>query len=507
MPVWVEFEGGHTDYAERARLRSGFAFPLLTEGRIQAVFEFFSRQKRERDDHLLAMASRIGPHLGLVYERKQERDNLRYQAYHDVLTGLPNRTLLEDRFQQALAHARRENTMMSVLFLDLDRFKSINDRLGHQAGDVFLRAVSQRLTTLLREVDTIARLGGDEFMILLPGIHEIQDAAKTAQKILLSFETPFYAEGQPLQTSTSIGISLFPHDGEDLSTLMKNADVALYRAKEKGRNNYQLYTPSMTVTSLARLKMERDLRYALDRNQFLLYYQPQLNIRSGKIVGVEALLRWQHPDMGLFLPAEFLPTAEESGYLTSIWEWALRSACTQMRYWHETGIVVPMVTMNIPTNQLQPSSNLIPIVLGALNNAQLQYSSLELEITQTNKVSVDHALPVIKDLKALGVRIALDDFGAGNTSFVDVKRFPMDTIKIDPFFIQGAVSDSGDRAILASMIALAHGLKLRVVAEGVETEEQLAFLKANNCDAIQGFFFCRPLPAESLTEFLKQAQP
>ncbi len=511
-PVWwtdatAEEDFLRKDVAERAQIKSGFAFPLFTESRIQAVFEFFSKQKRDRDEHLVSMTARVGPHLGLVFERKQERENLRYQAYHDVLTGLPNRTLLEDRFLQALAYARRNNSMMAVLFLDLDRFKNINDRLGHQAGDLFLRAVSQRLSTSLREVDTIARLGGDEFMILLPGIQDIQDAAKTAQKILLSFETPFYAEGQQLQTSTSIGISLYPHDGEDLSTLMKNADVALYRAKEKGRNNCQLYTPSMTVTALARLKMERDLRFALARNQFLIYYQPQLNVRSGKVVGVEALLRWQHPDMGLFLPAEFLPTAEEAGYLISIWEWALRTACTQMRLWRESGIVVPLMTMNIPPNQLQPSSNLIQIVLGALNDAQLQYRSLELEVAQTGKLSMDHALPVIRDLKALGIRIALDDFGAGNTSFVDVKRFPMDTIKIDPYFIQGAVTDSGDRAILASMIALAHGLNLRVVAEGVETEEQLAFLKANHCDAIQGFLFCRPLPAESLTEFLTQAQP
>jgi diguanylate cyclase (GGDEF)-like protein/PAS domain S-box-containing protein len=493
--------------SEKAGLKSAFAFPLITEGRIQAVFEFFTKHKRDKDDHLLGIASRVGPHLGLVFERKQERDNLRYQAYHDLLTGLPNRTLLEDRFLQALAHARRNSLLMAVLFLDLDRFKNINDRLGHQIGDLFLRAVGQRLSNSLREVDTVARLGGDEFMILLPQIKEIQDAAKTAQKILQTFESPFYIEGQPLQTSTSIGISLYPHDGDDLQTLMKNADIALYRAKEKGRNNYQLYTPSMTVTALARLKMERDLRVALDRNQFLLYYQPQLDVRSGMVVGIEALLRWQHPDMGLFLPAEFLPTAEESGHLISIWEWALRTACTQMSSWRQNGIDVPLITMNVPPNQLQSSSHLVQIISGALDNAKLQARALELEVAQTGRVSMDLAIPVIREIKSLGIRIALDDFGAGNTSFVDVKRFPMDTIKIDPVFIQGAVSDSGDRAILASMIGLARGLHLRVVAEGVETEEQLAFLRANHCDAIQGFFFCRPLPAESLTEFLTQAQP
>lgn len=508
-PVWwsdlqQESSFVRKEAAEKAGLKTAFAFPLLSVGNVQSVFEFFSLEQRNTDQHLISMAKRIGPHLGLMFDRKQERENLRYQAYHDLLTGLPNRTLLEDRFFQALAHARRNNLMMAVLFLDLDRFKNINDRLGHQTGDLFLRQVAQRLSTSLREVDTIARLGGDEFMILLPEIEEIQDAAKTAQRILLSFESPFYAEGQTVYSSTSIGISLYPHDGEDLSTLMKNADIALYRAKEKGRNNYQLYTPSMTVTALARLKMEWDLRFALERNQLHLYYQPQLNVRTGKVVGVEALLRWQHPEMGLFLPAEFLPVAEEAGHLHSIWEWALRAACAQMTSWREHGLSIPLVTMNIPSIHLQPHTNLISIVLDSLKTARLPYRCLELEVSQTGKLSIDQALPSIRDLKALGVRIAMDDFGAGNTSFVDVKRFPMDTIKIDPFFIQGAISDTSDRAILSSIIALGHGLNLRIVAEGVETEEQLALLKAINCDAIQGFFFCRPLPADNLTEFLSK---
>lgn len=493
--------------AQKAGLQSAFAFPILKNGQPQAVFEFFSKEQRKEEEQLLAVAAHLGPHLGMVFERKREGQNLRYQAYHDLLTGLPNRTLMEDRFRQALAHARRNRLMMALLFLDLDHFKGINDRLGHQVGDQLLREVAKRLTMSLREVDTIARLGGDEFTILMPEITEIQDAAKAAQKILSAFEAPFVAEGQTLQSSTSIGISLYPHDGQDLSTLMKNADIALYRAKEKGRNNYQLYTQSMTVTALARLKMENDLRFALERDQFLLYYQPQLNIQTGKIVGIEALLRWQHPQMGIFLPAEFFPMAEEGGYLAIVWEWALRTACRQLRRWRDTGLVVPLLTMNIAPNQLRNPRNLKQTVLDALHRAQLEYHSLELEITQTARLTMDQALPVIRDLKGLGIRIALDDFGSGTTSFMDVKRFPMDTIKIDPCFIHGTATDSADRAILASIISLAHGLNLRVIAEGVETTEQLSYLRSQDCDCIQGFFFCRPLPPESLSEFLMQALP
>jgi diguanylate cyclase (GGDEF)-like protein/PAS domain S-box-containing protein len=482
--------------------KSAFAFPLISDGHIHAIFEFFSTETREESGELLEIAARLGSHLGLVFERKQEREKFRYQAYHDVLTGLPNRTLLQDRFSQALAHARRNNRMVAVLFLDLDRFKNINDRLGHHVGDIVLREIAQRLTRTLREVDTVARLGGDEFTILLPHIEHIQDAAKIAQKIILSFEAPFFAEGQQLQSSTSIGISLYPHDGEDLATLMKNADVALYRAKEKGRNNYQLYTPTMTVTALARLKMEKDLRFALERNQFILYYQPLMDIRTGKVLGVEALLRWQHPDMGLFLPAEFLPTAEDSGYMMAIWEWALKTGCKQLRRWRDAGIPVPLLTMNIPPQELQTSTNLVAIVLQALNGSELDPRSLELEIAHTQKLSFDQAAPNIRQLKSCGIRIAIDDFGSGISSFIDIKCFPIDTVKIDPVFIQGCVTDSTDRAILSSIIALAHGMNLHVIAEGVETEEQVAILTANKCDGIQGFHFCRPLPAESLTEFL-----
>jgi diguanylate cyclase (GGDEF)-like protein len=392
--------------------------------------------------------------------------------------------------------------MVAVLFLDLDRFKNINDRLGHHIGDIVLREIAQRLTRSLREVDTVARLGGDEFMILLPHIENIQDAAKTAQKVILSFEAPFFAEGQQLQTSTSVGISLYPHDGEDLATLMKNADVALYRAKEKGRNNYQLYTPTMTVTALARLKMEKDLRFALERDQFILYYQPQMHIQTGKVLGVEALLRWQHPDMGLFLSAEFLPTAEETGYMMPIWEWALKAGCKQLRRWRDSGIPVPLLMMNIPPQELQTSSNIVTIVLRALNESEMDPRFLELEISPSQKLSFDHAAPKLRELKSCGIRIAIDDYGSGTSSFIDMKRFPIDTLKIDPVFIQGCVNDSTDRAILSSIIALAQGMNLRVIAEGVETEEQLAILTASKCDGIQGFHFCRPLPAESLTEFL-----
>jgi len=508
-PVWWSLPLENPDFlrkdaAELSSWKSAFAFPLICNGRIHAIFEFFSTEAREESDQLLTVAARLGAQLGSVFERKHERERLRYQAYHDVLTGLPNRTLLEDRFSQALARARRNNSMVAALFLDLDRFKTINDQMGHHIGDNVLREIAQRLTRTLREVDTVARLGGDEFIILLPEIEHVQDAAKTAQKIILSFEPPFHVEGKQLFSSTSVGISIYPHDGQDLPTLMKNADVALYRAKEKGRNNYQLYTPTMTVTALARLKMEGDLRFALERDQFVLYYQPQMEIRTGKILGVEALLRWQHPDMGLFLPAEFLPTAEDAGYMMAIWKWALRTACRQLRLWRDAAIPVPLLTMNVPPQELQSVSNLAQIVIEALNLEGLEQRFLELEIAPRQKQSYDHVASRIRQLKSCGIRIALDDFGSVSTSFADVKRFAMDTLKIDPVFIQGCVTDAADRAILASIIALAQGMNLRVIAEGVETEEQLSILTAARCDAIQGFLFCRPLPPESLTEFLRE---
>ncbi len=504
-PIWLTDISRNPEFlrsssAQRCGLQTAFAFPVANDGRLQAIFEFFSTELLEPSEQMLSLATRLGSHLGVVFDRKQEKERLRYQAYHDVLTGLPNRTLLEDRFTVALAHSRRNQLMLAVLFLDLDRFKNINDKLGHHTGDALLRGVSQRFTHCVREVDTIARLGGDEFVILLPDLQNIQDAPKIAQKLLMCLEEPFLIEGQELHTTTSIGICLYPHDGDDLSTLMRNADAALYRAKEKGRNNYQLYAATMTLTALARLKVERDLRHALSKQELLLYYQPQFDIQSGKVIGIEALIRWTHPEMGLFLPAEFLSSMEDTSLLLPIWEWALRKACVQLRRWRDASIVAPLITMNIPP-QLHQITDLYRIITEAITSARLEPRDLELEIAQGPR-TLDNS-DLLRELKSTGIRIALDDFGSGS-SFLEVKRFPLDTIKIDPLFIQGLSTNQSDRAIVASIISLAHGMNLRVIAEAVEQPEQLSFLKVNQCDGVQGFLFCRPLPAESLTGFLQQ---
>jgi diguanylate cyclase (GGDEF)-like protein/PAS domain S-box-containing protein len=440
-----------------------------------------------------------------ITERKQAEAQIRELAYHDTLTGLPNRLLFSDRLAMALAQAQRQQRKVAVLFIDLDRFKVINDSLGHSVGDRLLQAVSARIQESIREGDTIARLGGDEFTLLLPGLMESVDAAKVAEKVLEVLRLPFDLETSELFVTASIGVSVYPHDGADVEELVKNADTAMYRAKEQGRDNYQLYTPAMNARALERLHMENSLRKALAQNELIVYYQPLVDLRSGRIDGVEALVRWMHPELGLVGPSEFIPIAEATGLIVPIGPWVLRTACAQLRAWQLRGHIDLSVSVNLSARQFQ-HPRLADEIRAALEDTGLDPRCLDLEITETSAMqNAELTTSILQDIKSLGVRISIDDFGIGYSSLSYLKRLPINTLKIDQSFVRDITTDPDDAAIARAVIAMAHSLKLKVVAEGVETAEQLAFLSAHRCDKMQGYYFSQPLPAEECERLLNRS--
>jgi len=427
-----------------------------------------------------------------------------HQAHYDLLTDLPNRSMFNDRLTLALAHANRHRKMLALLFVDLDRFKTIVDTLGHAIGDQVLRGVAERLSSCLEADDTLARMGGDEFVVLLPEIHRADKAVRLAQMMLDVLRPAFQFNGHDLHITTSIGISLYPYDGEDADTLLKNADTALYRAKEQGRNNYQLYTPAMNARAFERLALENSLRRALERNEFMLHYQPQVEIMSGSITAVEALIRWQHPDLGLVYPAEFIPLAEETGLIVPLGEWVIRTACTQAKLWQKAGLPPLIVAVNLSGRQFQ-HQGLVDSISRILKETKMDPRLLELEITESIAMqNADYTIVILKELKEMGLRISMDDFGTGYSSLSYLKKFPIDTLKIDQSFVRDIHTDPNDAAIANAVIVLAHSLKLEVVAEGVETPEQEAFLRENHCDRLQGYLFSNPIPAEVFQNFLEK---
>jgi diguanylate cyclase (GGDEF)-like protein len=430
-------------------------------------------------------------------------DEIAHVAYHDALTGMPNRPLFIDRLIVALAQARRANQRLAVFFLDLDRFKDINDSLGHYAGDTLLKSVAERIRRCVREGDTVARFGGDEFTILIPRIATIEDAAKIAQKILDTLKLPVAIGNRELFVTASVGIGIFPEDGADPETLVRNADTAMYRAKEQGRDGYQLYAPAMNACALERLALENTMRKALIQHELTLFYQPVVELSTNRIVGLEALIRWQHPELGLLLPAQFISTAEVSGLIVPIGKWVLQTACRQIRQWQKR-VDDPdfTVSVNLSARQFQ-QLDLVSSVAEALEETGIDPRTLELEITESNAMhNTALTMQTLRDLKGLGVRISLDDFGTGYSSLNYLKNFPIDTLKLDQSFVREVPHDRNDTAIVSAVIALAHSLDLNVVAEGVETEEQLAFLHAQRCDRIQGFLFSAPMSAEQLEPYL-----
>ncbi len=438
-----------------------------------------------------------------ITARKRAEERLNFLAFYDDLTSLPNRVLFHDRLRQALLEAERHQRTVAVMFMDLDRFKNINDSMGHEAGDLLLKAVAARLTASVREGDTVARLGGDEFTVVLNVIERVQDAAKVANKILRSFQKPFLIQGHELFITASLGITLYPHDDAEIHGLLKNADTAMYHAKEQGRNNYQFYSSEMSATAYERLVMETNLRQALDRGEFVLYYQPQVGLENGDVAGVEALIRWKHPELGLVLPYKFIPLAEETGLIVPITEWALHEACRQLRIWQDAGLGELRISVNISSHYFL-QKDLLDTVERLVSDYGLSSWQLELELTESAIMhNIELAVATLNKLKSLGVRVALDDFGTGYSSLSYLKRFPIDILKIDQSFIRDIPHDKNEAALTSAIITLGHSLGIEIVAEGVENTAQVAFLKNGACDYVQGFFFSEPLSPDVLFELLR----
>ncbi len=438
-----------------------------------------------------------------ITERKQMEETIRQMAYFDSLTGLPNRNLLNDRLAVALAHAIRNNEQVAIMFLDLDNFKTINDTLGHEAGDQLLQLVAHRLRDLLRKEDTVARMGGDEFIILIPHLKKTNDAAKLAQKILETLGPPIRIEGHDLYIRCSIGIAIFPTDGTEIKTLLKNSDLAMYRAKEKGKNTFELYTSSMNNRAMERLCIERNLRKGLDNDEFDLFYQPKINLTTGQVAGLEALLRWENPELGFVMPDQYITIAEETRLIIEIGYWMIEKACRQSRVWKEKGWPLIPIAINLSALQFNHPL-LIQKIEEMLAKESLSPEYMEIEITESILMrDTKLAISNLNKLKELGIKIAIDDFGTGYSSLNYLKNLPIDFLKIDKTFIQ-EYSLPKNSAITRAIVALAQSLKLKTIAEGVESEEQKKFLINLECNEAQGFLFCKPLSEKEILEYLEE---
>jgi len=437
-----------------------------------------------------------------VTERRRAEERIHTLAYHDALTELPNRVLFRDRMDQAAAHADRAKTKIALLYLDLDNFKTINDSLGHAVGDVLLRMVAERLRRSVRDTDTISRQGGDEFLIMLTDLPEIDAATPVVQKLMEQFQVPFEIDGRELMTSVSVGIAVYPDDGKDFDALLRKTDTAMYRAKDGGRNAYRFFDPHMNVEAVEHLSMRNGLRFAAERGELVLHYQPQVDLNTGAIVGAEALIRWNHPQLGMVMPARFISVAEESGLIVPIGEWVLREACRQAAAWRKAGRTGIVVAVNMSAVQFT-RGGLDRSVIAALDEAGIDPSMLELELTESILIrDTEATLATVKRLKALGVRLSIDDFGTGYSSLSYLKRFEVDKLKIDQSFIRELARDPEDAAIVRSIIQMARSLGLRTIAEGVEYEALLHYLRTYQCDEAQGYHFGSPMPAETFAEHL-----
>ncbi|MBC3806498.1 EAL domain-containing protein [Undibacterium seohonense] len=436
-----------------------------------------------------------------ITEKKRTEERIQYLAHYDVLTGLPNRVLLEEQAQLAIKSARRKGSPLSLMFFDLDHFKNINDSLGHSTGDALLVELSRRLRDVLREDDVVSRLGGDEFILLLSGVDET-GAERVAEKLLHTVSQSYQLGQYDLNISTSIGIAVYPEDGEDLETLLRNADTAMYRAKQDGRGIYRFFTPEMQARSGRHLELVNALRYALERNQLHVVYQPQMSLITGKIIGSEALLRWTHPELGSISPAEFIPVAEETGLILAIGEWVLRSAVSQTKAWHEQGWADLSIAVNLSAIQFR-HTDLPGTVSRILQESQLAATYLELELTEgVAMIDPPGAIAIMNDLHLRGVRMSIDDFGTGYSSLSYLKKFKVSKLKIDQSFVRDINSDPEDKAIVSAVISMAKSLGLQTIAEGVETEEQLTFLHQQHCDEVQGYYFARPLAPVQFAQFM-----
>jgi diguanylate cyclase (GGDEF)-like protein/PAS domain S-box-containing protein len=447
----------------------------------------------------------IGTMLDIT-ERVKAEATIKHLAYHDSLTGLPNRLVFQDRITQSFSFAERHLKMVGLLFLDLDRFKAVNDTLGHMVGDQLLKEVSNRLQKGLRSSDTISRFGGDEFNILVTEVNQESDIQMVARKIIRSMEYPFYLDGQELFITCSIGISIYPKDCRDAENLIKKADTALYRAKDMGRNNFQTYDEAMGSLALERMALEGSLRHALERHEFRVYYQPQINLISGKVVGVEALVRWKHPDGEIIPPSSFIPLAEEIGFIAPIGEWVLRTACLQAKAWQDAGFTPIRIGVNVSATQFA-MPNFSALVSEIINEAAIGFEWVNLEITESVVVkNAEEAIAKFHELHDVGITIAIDDFGIGYSSLSYLKDFPIDQLKMDRAFVCNLPHEKNDANIAKSIVKMAHDLKMSVIAEGVENEEQFNFLHALGCDEVQGYIISKPVPAEEVVRFFEHPQ-
>jgi diguanylate cyclase (GGDEF)-like protein len=492
-------------------MKSLLAVPISHQDRIYGriyLSDKVNAQPFTESDEELAMS--FAHSLALVLENAKKieevqraQQNLDHLAHFDSLTDLPNRTLLRDRMQQAITHAQRTGGSIGLLFLDLDNFKVINDTLGHSQGDMLLKSVARQISGSVRMSDTVARLGGDEFIVMLPDIFDPQDAANVAEKILSSLSGPLALDKQEIFVSSSIGISIYPSNSKNIEGLLANADNAMYHAKKQGKNNFQFFSPEMNNSAHAHMKLEKHLRRALEQGEFMLYYQPQVDITTGLIVGMEALIRWASPELGTVAPGDFIALAEEIGLIVPIGAWVLKTACNQAQLWQQNGIPT-RVAVNLSSRQFLQSPKhihsrhpLLETVLTALEDTGLPPELLELEITEGILMHrLDTTMDILNTLKSKGVRLSIDDFGTGYSSLSYLKRFPIHTLKIDKSFVNDISTDPSDKAIVAAITAMAQKLKLEVVAEGVETLAQLEFLRELGCSCVQGHYFSKPLPAD-----------
>ena len=503
------FESIHPRDVARARE----AFERVLEGAAQAAHvEFRFRRADGSWIHLEAVGTNLRDYPGIggvvltsrdVTQRKVAEERIQYLAHHDTLTDLPNRALMRDRLQVSLAQAQRWNYAVAALFIDLDRFKVVNDTLGHAAGDVLLQQMAARLKQCTREGDTVARLGGDEFMVILSNLSSPQGAATVAQKILHALSQPVTVRGQDVFVSASMGVSLFPADANGADELIRNADTAMYSAKRLGRNNYQFFTDDLNVQMRERLVIEHGLRMAEQRDELRLLYQPKIELGQRTITGLEALVRWHHPSLGLISPSRFIPIAEETGLIVPIGEWVIRTACRQIQDWREEGFDL-RVAVNLSARQFR-QRNLAQTINRILSESGVPPEYLEIEITESDVMeNAESAIATLDQLKSRGMSISIDDFGTGYSSLSYLKRFPLDILKIDRSFVRDIPADGDDAAIVEAIIALARSLDIKVVAEGVETESQVEFLNRSGCDFAQGYFFSPPVTPEEIRKLLNR---
>jgi diguanylate cyclase (GGDEF)-like protein/PAS domain S-box-containing protein len=509
-PVFVsdiQFDPLWEDYADMVRplgYRSCWSMPILSyQGRVLGTFALYSHQPGtpsvEQTD-LISMAAHLA---GIAIERRQSEERIQFMAHHDALTGLPNRAMFDERVASALEQARLSGQWVALAFLDLDNFKLINDTLGHHAGDELLRVVAARMLACVRKSDMIVRVGGDEFIILLNNLPpESGIMLSRLETIRAAIGAPVVLAGRSLQVSCSMGVVCYPEHGETATELLANADSAMYRAKEVGRNNLQVFDAQMAAKAHEQLRRHEELRDAVTRGEFVLHYQPQMNLKTGRIFAAESLLRWQHPERGLISPGEFIPLAEETGLIVPIGDWVLNEACRQNKAWQDAGLPPIVVSVNVSARQFK-ERNWVSKVAAALEDSGLEARYLELELTESLIMQdVASAVATMHELEALGVHLAIDDFGTGYSSLSALKRFPVRRLKIDRSFVQDIPGDADDRAITGAIISLAQKLQMQVIAEGVETQEQVDFLAASGCDDIQGYFFSRPVAAAAFVPLL-----